>query len=170
MFGTTRSGASSYAKVGLETGVLAADPHQLITMLFDGALVALSSALVNMKTGQIAAKGMAISKAIAIINDGLRASLDQKAGGAIAVSLDSLYAYMAQRLVESNIQNAPEKIEEVQRLLADLKGAWVQISPRAAAASAAAPTLAANVPLMAPRMNHAGYDAPANQYATLAKA
>lgn len=165
MFGTTRSGASSYAKVGVETGVLSADPHQLITMLFDGALVALSSALLHMKAGQTAAKGLAISKAIAIINDGLRASLDQKAGGAIATSLDGLYGYMGQRLVQSNIQNAPEMIEEVQRLLNELKSAWVQISPSKAAAAAVQPA-----PPMAPRQSMSGYDAPAAQYATLAKA
>ena len=162
MFGSTKSGASSYAKVGVETGVQSADPHQLITMLFDGALVALSNALLHMKAGHIAAKGLAISKAIAIIDDGLRASLDQKAGGNIAASLDALYAYMSQRLVQSNLQNAPEMIEEVQRLLGELKSAWVQIAPAAPQAAPAA--------MAPPRARMAGYDAPSAQYATLAKA
>ncbi|MES2017417.1 MAG: flagellar export chaperone FliS [Pseudomonadota bacterium] len=162
MFGTTRSGASSYAKVGVETGVQSANPHQLITMLFDGALVALSNALLHMKAGHIEAKGLALSKAIAIIDDGLRASLDQKAGGDIAASLDALYGYMSQRLVLSNIKNAPEMIEEVQNLLRDLKGAWVQIAPAAPPAALAA--------MPPPRASMGAYDAPTAQYATLAKA
>jgi flagellar protein FliS len=161
MFGATRSGANSYAKVGMETGVLSASPHKLIAMLFDGALVALSTALLHMKTGNIAARGKAISHAISIIDDGLRASLDQKAGGSIAVSLDSLYAYMSNRLVMGNAQKAPEMIEEVQRLLIELKTAWVQIDPDAQSAAAKQP---------APRSNMAGYDSPAAQYSTLAKA
>lgn len=41
MFGTPRGGANAYAHVGIETGVMAASPHKLIVMLFDGALVAL---------------------------------------------------------------------------------------------------------------------------------
>lgn len=158
MFGATRSGANSYAKVGIETGVLSASPHKLIAMLFDGALVALSSALLHMKAGNIAAKGQAISKAIAIIDDGLRASLDQRTGGTIAASLDALYAYMSQQLVMSNLQNAPALIEEVQRLLNELKGAWLMINPDAPAAA------------QPPRTGLAGYDAPLTHLSTLAKA
>ena len=41
MFGTAQRGVNAYAKIELETGVLAASPHKLITMLFDGAKVAI---------------------------------------------------------------------------------------------------------------------------------
>src|SRR5450830_262538 len=134
MFGSQRSGANAYAKVGVETGVLAASPHKLIAMLFDGALVALSTALVNMKPGgSIAAKGQSISKAIRIIDEGLRASLDREAGGGIAVSLDALYEYMSNRLLVGNLQNDPAMIQEVQRLLTELKQAWDGIDPATAA-------------------------------------
>lgn len=138
MFGTQRSGANAYAKVGVETGVLAASPHKLIAMLFDGALVALSTALVHMKAGNIAGKGQAISKAIRIIDEGLRASLDKEAGGGIAVSLDALYEYMNNRLLLGNLQNDPAMLEEVQRLLTELKGAWDGIDPVGTAAGSAA--------------------------------
>lgn len=127
MFGTAKSGANAYAAVGVETGVAAANPHKLIVMLFDGALMSLAMALQHMKAGNIAEKGQAISKAISIIDSGLRASLDQKAGGNIAVSLDALYEYMSNRLLVANLKNQPEALEEVQGLLQDLKGAWVAI-------------------------------------------
>jgi len=134
MFGSQRSGANAYAKVGVETGVLAASPHKLIAMLFDGALVALSTALVNMKPGgNIAAKGQAISKCIRIIEEGLRASLDRDAGGGIAISLDALYDYMSNRLLVANLQNDPAMVQEVQRLLTELKQAWDGIDPAVAA-------------------------------------
>ncbi|RJG05965.1 flagellar export chaperone FliS [Noviherbaspirillum cavernae] len=134
MFGSARSGANAYAKVGIETGVVAASPHKLIVMLFDGALAALASALQHMKAGNaITAKGQAISKAITIIDSGLRASLDKNVGGEIAQNLDALYEYMSGRLLMANLHNDTTIIEEVQRLLNELKGAWEAIDPAAGA-------------------------------------
>jgi len=124
MFGSMNSGANAYAKVGVETGVSSASPHQLIVMLFDGALIAVATALVHMKAGNIAAKGQAVSKAIMIIDGGLRASLNKEVGGAIATNLDALYAYMSDRLLTANLKNQPELLEEVHHLLSDLKSAW----------------------------------------------
>lgn len=160
MFGSSHGGANAYAKVGVETGVVAASPHKLIVMLFDGALTALAVALQHMQTGSIAGKGQAISKAIAIIDSGLRASLNKEAGGEIAQSLDALYEYMSTRLMTANLENRPEMIEEVQRLLKDLKGAWEAIDP-----AAAAPAQALAAP---PRVS--AYDAFAPSTSTLVKA
>src|SRR3954464_1266400 len=108
MFGSMSSGAKAYAKVGIETGVVAASPHKLIVMLFDGALVALATAQQHIKDGNVAGKGQSISKAIMIINAGLRASLDHNVGGDIAASLDALYDYMSSRLLTANLNNQPE--------------------------------------------------------------
>jgi flagellar secretion chaperone FliS len=128
MFGSVNYGANAYAKVGVETGVAAASPHKLIVMLYDGALVAISSALTHMKSGNIAEKGLSISKAILIIDSGLRASLDKKAGGEIAQNLDALYEYMSRQLVQANLKNQPELLNEVYALLLDLKSAWDAIN------------------------------------------
>lgn len=137
MFGTMKSGASAYAKVGVETGVMAASPHKLIVMLFDGAVTAVRSAHVHMKAGNIPEKGKAISKAIQIIENGLRASLDRKAGGQIGENLDALYEYMQHRLLVANLQNDAEILEEVDRLLGELREAWNAIGAPANAPSAA---------------------------------
>lgn len=142
MFGTMQRGVNAYAKVGLETGVAAASPHKLIIMLYDGAMVSLLSAINNMKSNNVAAKGAAISKAITIIDNGLRASLDKNAGGEIAANLDSLYDYMSRRLLHANIKNDLEAVEEVHGLMADLREAWVQIGdPAVQAAQPAAPSM-----------------------------
>ncbi|KQW96864.1 flagellar export chaperone FliS [Massilia sp. Root418] len=139
MFGSRQTGVNAYAKVGMETGVVAASPHKLIVMLFDGALVSISNALVNMRSGNIGEKGKAISKAIMIIDSGLRAALDKKVGGEIAEGLDALYEYMSGRLLTANLKNDPAILEEVQRLLVELRDAWNQIGDTARA-PAAAPT------------------------------
>ncbi|MFC0253112.1 flagellar export chaperone FliS [Massilia consociata] len=150
MFGTMQRGVNAYAKVGLETGVAAASPHKLVVMLYDGAMVALLSAINHMKsanaTASIAAKGAAISKAITIIDNGLRASLDKSAGGEIAQNLDALYDYMSRRLLQANIKNDIAAVEEVHGLLSDLRGAWVQIGDKNEQPGAAGPAAAAAAP------------------------
>lgn len=139
MFGSTRSGANAYATVGVETGVAAASPHKLIVMLFEGAMVAVASAQHHMQSGDIAAKGKAISHAISIIDNGLRASLDKKVGGEIALNLDSLYEYMSSRLLVANLKNQPQTLDEVYQLLKGLKGAWDSIAPAPGGAPSAQP-------------------------------
>lgn len=138
MYGSKQSGANAYSKVGLETGVVAASPHKLILMLFDGAIVAIRHAIEQMKAGNIAAKGAAISKALMIINDGLRASLDKSAGGQIAENLDALYEYMGRQLLTANLKNKQEMLDEVLHLLQDIRGSWEAIGTAAPAAPAPA--------------------------------
>jgi len=142
MFGTLNSGANAYAKVGVETGVFAASPHKLIVMLFEGALVAVSNATSQMKAGNIAGKGQSISRAISIIESGLRASLDKNAGGGIAGNLDALYEYMCNRLLQANLNNQPEMLDEVHGLLKDLKQAWESIGATEIVAPDPAPAAA----------------------------
>ena len=131
MFGTPKRGVGAYATVGLETGVAAASPHKLVVMLYDGVIVALLSAINGIKSSNVAAKGAALSKAITIIDNGLRASLDRKAGGEIAANLDSLYDYMGRRLLEANIKSDAAIVEEIHGLMSDLREAWVQIGEQA---------------------------------------
>lgn len=128
MFGSRQSGASAYAKIGIETGVAAASPHKLIVMLFDGALQAIANGLTGMRAGNITLKGKSISHAILIVDSGLRAALDKKAGGEIAEGLDSLYRYIGERLLTANLKNDPAILEEAQRLLTELRDAWNAIA------------------------------------------
>jgi len=129
MFGTMQRGANAYANIGVETGVVAASPHKLITMLFDGALVAIAMGEKYMKAGDIKSKGESITKAILIIESGLRASLNKNVGGEIALNLDALYEYMGRRLFVANVENSPAILEEVHGLLDGLRDAWETIAP-----------------------------------------
>lgn len=125
----------AYAKIGVESGALAADPHKLIAMLYQGALLAIANAKNGMMREDIAAKGAAISKAISIIDEGLNASLDKSVGGDLAQNLSSLYGYMSSRLLTANLNNDMAALDEVARLLNDLKGAWDSIRTSDAAAT-----------------------------------
>ena len=96
---------NTYKNVGLESGVAAANPHQLILMLYQGALLAIASAKNQILRKQISAKGSSITKAIKIIDEGLKACLDVKQGGEIGKNLYDLYDYMNQRLLIANLKN-----------------------------------------------------------------
>lgn len=137
MFGTQRNRAAAYASVQVETGVGAADPHKLITMLFDGAILALTRAEAALQADKVADKGEALSKAIRIIDGGLKASLDQSAGGELAGRLAALYDYMCERLLYANANNNAAAIAEVSSLLASLREAWLGIEPNKAEAATA---------------------------------
>jgi len=117
----------TYGKVGIETGVMNAEPYKLILMLIDGAILKISTAAHSIGQGDVSEKGMAITKAIAIISEGLQASLDMQAGGDIGERLNALYDYMCKRLLEANLRNDIAALEEVTRLLNELRSAWEEI-------------------------------------------
>lgn len=120
---------NTYNNVHVESGVNGADPHKLISMLFHGALLEIANAKNGILRKETAAKGKSISKAIAIIGEGLNASLDKSVGGELAQNLSSLYDYMVVRLVAANLKNDIAVLDEVARLLTELKGAWDSIRP-----------------------------------------
>ena len=128
------SGASAYAKIGTESGAMSASSHQLITMLFDGAKTAIAVARHHMANKEIAAKGNAISKAINIVDNGLKASLDAgaggKAGAELVANLSALYDYISQRLMQANLRNDPALLDEADRLLDNIGSAWREIDPQ----------------------------------------
>ena len=137
MFGALQNRAAAYAQVGVETGVTTADPHKLILMLFDGAILSIATATSAMDRKDIPTKGQAISKAIEIIMNGLKASLDQDAGGELAARLAALYDYMSERLLYANLHNSRPALDEVSDLLHGLREAWEGIAPAARATAAA---------------------------------
>ncbi|HEY8354977.1 MAG TPA: flagellar export chaperone FliS [Methylophilaceae bacterium] len=135
MFGASYSGINAYKRINLETGVVDADPLKLVIMLYDGAIEACHKGLALMRSGDIAGKGETLSKAITIVESGLRQALDRETGGEIARNLDELYGYISSRIYQGHLQNRPEYIEEAAKLLSELKSAWAAISERPAAMS-----------------------------------
>ncbi len=125
MKSTTGRGANAYRSVALDSALPNANPIELVLMLYDGALAAIRLAAGHMKAGRIADKGAALSKAISIVDNGLKASLDHNVGGEIAGQLHSL----------ANLRNDERALDEVLRLLADLRSAWAQIGAQGAGAN-----------------------------------
>ncbi len=116
--------AQAYANVGLETEVFSANPQQLITLLFKGAHAAIIKARLHMQNNNIEGRGMAISKAIDIVDSGLKASVDVDSGGEIATNLVSTYELIMRNLLLANLNADPEKLDLAERLLTDISSAW----------------------------------------------
>ncbi len=142
MFGP-RKAAATYAAVDLEARVTSASQHELIQMLFDGAILALNQACAAINAKDIAAKGQATSRAVSIIEEGLRASLDKNQGGKLAESLDGLYEYMSQRLLLASMRGDVNGFLEVKKLLSELRGAWSSIRHQPTNGSNSKPELTA---------------------------
>jgi flagellar protein FliS len=126
------SGVQSYQQIGVESAVMNASPHQLIVMLFDGAHSALVRARLFLEAGQMPEKGEALSKAINIIDNGLKAGLNMEVDSDLPGNLAALYDYMVRRLLQANLRNDVEAIVEVEGLLTNIADAWKQIGPNAA--------------------------------------
>lgn len=124
----TLNALNAYKKVDIETTLDTATPEKLILMLFEGAQISINNAKRHMLNKEIPQKGASISKAIMIIDNGLKASLDIERGGEISQKLYSLYDYMTLRLLIANSKNKPEILDEVLQLLSELNGAWAAIS------------------------------------------
>jgi flagellar protein FliS len=121
------NGLNAYRK----TEVQSRTPLELVVMLYDGALRFIGVAKDAIARGDIRGRSEAISRALAIVSE-LQSTLDVERGGDMAASLDDMYRYVTQRLVQSTIKNDVEPLEEVKRLLETLRDGWQQIAANAA--------------------------------------
>ncbi len=129
MFAAYRTPAAAYRHLAVETALTDADPHRMIEMLYDGAVETVAKARAALARRDIPARGAAITKAIRIIDEGLKASLDER-GGEIARNLRDLYVYMTRRLLEANLHADDAALVEVAGLLETLRSGWKGIAPK----------------------------------------
>ncbi len=118
-----RKEVHQYRQAGHLAEAAVADPHRLIQMLFETVLERIAVAKGAITQGNVRVKGEQLGKAIAII-DALRGVLDHGKGPDLAAQLDALYDYMSRRLLEGNARNDPEALEEVIRLVREIKSGW----------------------------------------------
>ncbi|SEL45813.1 flagellar protein FliS [Roseateles sp. YR242] len=120
--------SNMYNRVGVETDVLQASPHRLVQLLLDGANDAMSQGLGAIRARNVEVKGRALSKAVRILDEGLKAALNTESGN-LALDLRDLYAYMSMRLTYANLHSDAAAVEECQRLMQPIREAWASIAP-----------------------------------------
>ena len=117
---------SQYGKMKDATQTMYASPHQLMLMLFDGAIESMSLNIRAIQQNDLEARSKQNTRSITIIN-GMRECLDMQAGGELADNLYALYQYMAQELFRANFKNDSETIRNMQTMLKDIRGSWEKI-------------------------------------------
>lgn len=120
--------ASAYKRASVDASVEMADPHQLVTLLFDALNRHLGGAKLCLQAGDIAGKCKQLGAAIRILEEGLIAPLDLDKGGELADNLKSLYDYCVRRLVLANAKNDSGIVDEVIGLIEPVASGWKQIN------------------------------------------
>ena len=109
-----------------ESAVLTATPGQLVVMLYDGAVRFLTQSAIAMRDGRAGLAGEKLRRAEAIIDE-LLATLDMSVGD-IAERLQALYLFFKEHLSAARLEQSADKVEEVARLMRELRSAWGQIA------------------------------------------
>jgi flagellar secretion chaperone FliS len=120
-----RRGISEYQAVAM-TSAETRDPHELVKLLFVGLNDRIAMARAALEKGDREARAIAVTKAQKILF-GLRDSLDFKAGGELALNLDSLYDYCIRRLVNAHAREDDKIFAEVMDLMVSIREAWKEI-------------------------------------------
>lgn len=116
---------NAYKTNSLEADISVADPHRIISLMFQGLLerLAQTKGAINRRDYQV--KSVTVSKSMALIN-GLQDSLDFSYGK-IPEDLFALYDYMKNRLLDASRDMDVAPIDEVMGLITTIKSAWEQI-------------------------------------------
>ena len=126
-------GATEYGKVGIESAVSGADPHELISILFLQLKKELVAAEYHCKAKNFELYSSKVTKANRILA-GLQGSLDLEKGGEIADNLVELYAFCIRQLTKAPTSKDVKMVEDVAIVLNPVITGWEEISPSRTAA------------------------------------
>jgi flagellar protein FliS len=110
----------------LESKVLAADPVELVSLLYNACAQAVRESRRYLAAGQVVERSREINKACAIVIE-LVTSLDHERGGEISQRLAFLYDYMQRRLLQANMQQSDAPLADVLGLITTLSEAWAGV-------------------------------------------
>lgn len=105
------------------TQIQTATPGQLILLLYEGGIKFCKLAKASVEENNIMNANNYIIKIQDIVSE-LMSSLDLKSGIEISRNLYSLYDYMLAKLIDANLKKDVDAIDEVQKLLEELRDSW----------------------------------------------
>ena len=117
---------AQYGQIKNDAQTTYASPHQLMLMLFDGAIEAMSLTIGAIQNKNFELRSKQNTRSITIIN-GMRECLDMETGGELANNLYSLYQYMTKELFRASFKNDVDTIQNIQTMLKDIRGSWEKI-------------------------------------------
>lgn len=130
MYGYEEENAGLYQQTDLAIQAAAANPHQLVLMLFNGLMDELVRTKSHIVARRYERKAQSVNKCIDILN-ALTSSLDFDKGGELALSLANLYDYCVYRLYDASNKLSVESIKEVEVILGNLHDGWKKMGQAA---------------------------------------
>ncbi|WP_339827533.1 flagellar export chaperone FliS [uncultured Parasphingorhabdus sp.] len=120
--------ASSYQSIAKESRVLAADPYELVAVLFDELRETLDLMIGSARRGDDARMFQHRGKALAILS-GLDESLNLEMAGDLAHTLHLIYSEAAKRIQMDGKESCVERIESAREMIHEIEKAWTAIAP-----------------------------------------
>ena len=112
-----------YHQIDIQARVEAASPHQLIALLYEGLVGALTASRMAIDCGDLEAKSHQISRAMGIFK-ALDDALDDSVEGDFPHNLHALYGYMSQKTLEASHHLDVTIIDEILELVLTIKSGW----------------------------------------------
>ena len=115
-----------YRRLQNESRAAAADPVELVTMLYDELETAIGVLAAMVRQGQRVSATEPAHRARAILI-GLDAGLDHQAGGDVAGALSRVYSSMRRKLDKAVAANSVDDLGELLDGVKTVSGAWRQL-------------------------------------------
>ncbi|PJA34358.1 MAG: flagellar export chaperone FliS [Zetaproteobacteria bacterium CG_4_9_14_3_um_filter_53_7] len=104
-----------------------AGPLGLVLLTYEALYKSLGQTRMAIQAGDMMAEANHTGRAMEALIE-LSSSLNMDAGGQVAQSLSSLYVYMMNKLTEGLCSGSTERVEEVIKLVQELREGWMQLS------------------------------------------
>ena len=118
--------SNAYQDIDLHTQIEGASAHELVDLLYKGALTKLARAKGFMQQDNGVEKGQELGKVVLILTE-LLDTINRSEQNPIAENLDSLYTYIREIVLAANLENSTEKLDEARNLLNHLRESWMLI-------------------------------------------
>ena len=117
--------AQTYRSIDAVGRTAAADPHQLVELMYKECIAALRAAAFAAEKGQLVVKSERIARGTAILFS-LESGLDFERGGEVSRTLATLYHGLRGQILNASIGNDPAPFRKVADDLEEIAGAWSQ--------------------------------------------
>lgn len=118
-----------YQRVDVSSRVEGADPHELVSMLYEELLRSLDAMALAAERGDYVQRGERQAKALRLIS-GLETSLDFEQGGDIAAGLARIYREARRLTIAAGREGDPAKVRQAREMLSGIAEAWAAIRER----------------------------------------
>jgi flagellar protein FliS len=104
---------------------MGASPEQLVALLLEGGQRFLAQAVQAIGRKDYAAKGHALNRVSAIVEE-LAVRLDHEGGGELAANLIRLYDWWGREIIDAGAHLEPARLERVSHQMGEMRQSWEQ--------------------------------------------